>query len=216
MNMNLPRFSFADVKNIYCVGRNFGLHAKELGNEVPEQPLIFTKPTHALSEATGTLSFPKSLHPIHHEVEIVLWIGDTYDSGKPLEQLIAGFAVGIDFTARDLQSDLKAKGHPWVLAKGFPNSAVLAPFQVIQTTEELQHISFGLRKNGQLVQHGTPREMVFDFATIIHYIGTHLGLGPGDLIFTGTPAGVGPVQDQDVLELLLNGTVQGTCTVHMI
>ncbi|UOF89938.1 fumarylacetoacetate hydrolase family protein [Fodinisporobacter ferrooxydans] len=207
--------SFSNVKNIYCVGRNFGLHAKELGNAIPEQPMIFTKPTHAIAQADGTIPFFKTLGEIHHEVEIVLWVCRTYQPGMRLQELVNAFTIGIDFTARDIQSVLKAKGHPWVLSKGFPNSAVLAPFRPVDDATSLQSVSFGLRKNGVVVQHGTPAEMIFDFQTILDYIGTNLGLSEGDIIFTGTPAGVGPIADQEVLELLLNEEGIGKCQVSL-
>jgi fumarylpyruvate hydrolase len=215
VHMMVQQFRSESVKNIFCVGRNFGLHAKELGNEIPDQPMIFSKPTHAIVDAKGTISFPESLGEIHHEVEIVLWIDDTYEPGKKVEDLVGGYTIGIDFTARDVQSVLKKKGHPWDLAKGFRNSAVLAPFFACSDSKELQNIQFGIKKNNEIVQSGEPSEMIFDFQMIIDYIGTHFGLGKGDIIFTGTPAGVGPIRNGDTIQLVLNQEVVGVFKVSL-
>lgn len=186
------------VKNIYCVGRNYILHAKELNNAVPTSPFLFTKPTHALVKGQGqTISMPQDQGSIHYEVELVLHIGKKFEEGKKAEELIDKIAVGIDFTLRDVQGELKEKGLPWLLAKGFPNSAVLSqwlPFEGLETTASHD---FTLEKNGEEVQRGNIKEMIFDIPTIIEFCGKHLGLGEGDIIFTGTPAGVGPIVNGD-------------------
>ncbi len=186
------------IKNIYCVGRNYVLHAKELNNAVPTSPFLFTKPTHALVEGQGQrISIPQDQGSIHYEVELVIHIGKRYEEGKKAEELIDKIAVGIDFTLRDVQGKLKEKGLPWLLAKGFPNSAVLSqwlPFEGLDITADHD---FALEKNGLEVQRGNTKEMIFDIPTIIEFCGKHLGLAEGDIIFTGTPVGVGPVVNGD-------------------
>ncbi|UVI29590.1 fumarylacetoacetate hydrolase family protein [Paenibacillus spongiae] len=191
------------IRNIYCVGRNYALHAKELGNDVPEQPMIFSKPTHALHPAEGILRLPGGVGEIHHELELVVRIGAPYEAGRPLGQLIDGIALGIDWTARDVQSALKEKRHPWLLAKGFKGSAVLSEFIPYEGDSRFSELQFSLTKNGATVQAGSPAEMIFSIQALVDYIGLHFGLDAGDIIYTGTPAGVGAVQDGDVIEMKL-------------
>ncbi|MBM7568406.1 fumarylacetoacetate hydrolase family protein [Paenibacillus sacheonensis] len=192
-----------EIRNIYCVGRNYALHAKELGNDVPEEPMIFSKPTHALHPASGKLALPGSIGEIHYELEIVARIGKTYKAGMTVDELVDGIALGIDLTARDVQSQLKEKRHPWLLAKGFVGSAVLGPFQPFGGEAAFGEIVFSLLKNDETVQSGSPRDMIFSLQQLIDFIGTRMGLGAGDIIYTGTPAGVGPLADGDALELKL-------------
>ncbi|MCQ6561077.1 fumarylacetoacetate hydrolase family protein [Paenibacillus mendelii] len=195
--------AFDSIRNIYCVGRNYALHAKELGNAVPEQPMIFSKPTHALHPAAGTLRLPGGVGEIHHEIELVVRIGAPYEADKPLEQLIDGVALGIDWTARDVQSALKEKRHPWLLAKGFKGSAVLSDFIPYEEGSRFSELQFSLLKNGETIQSGSPAEMIFSVQTLVDYIGANFGLDAGDIIYTGTPAGVGAVQDGDLIEMKL-------------
>ena len=133
--------AFEQIRNIYCVGRNYALHAKELGNDVPEQPMIFSKPTHALHPAKGKLQLPGGIGEIHHELELVVRIAAPYEQGKPLTELIDGVALGIDWTARDVQNELKEKRHPWLLAKGFKGSAVLSDFAAFKGAESFEQPS---------------------------------------------------------------------------
>jgi len=195
------------IRNIYCVGRNYAQHAKELGNDVPEEPMIFSKPTHALHPAEGTLRLPGSIGEIHYETELVVHIASAYEQGKPLDQIIDGIALGIDWTARDVQTTLKEKRHPWLLAKGFRHSAVLGPFLPFHSLSEFEQLHFSLLKNGQLVQSGSPQQMIFPLEQLLVYIDQKFGLGKGDIIYTGTPAGVGAVQTGDQLELRLSRPV---------
>lgn len=204
------------IQNIYCVGRNYRLHAQELGNDVPTSPMIFSKPTHAVVEANGqTISLPSNSGEIHYEAELVLHIGKSYQKGRLAEELIEQVSLGIDFTLRDVQSKLKAKGHPWLLAKGFPNSAVLTSRRAYPGIVALQEIDFCLLKNGERVQQGNIQEMIFDFQTIIDFIGTNFGLGAGDVIYTGTPAGVGKVENGDHLQLVWGKEEWGSFIVEM-
>ncbi|CAG7625427.1 putative protein YcgM [Paenibacillus solanacearum] len=186
------------IRNIYCVGRNYGLHAAELGNDVPEEPMIFTKPTHALAAIDGgEIALPDSRGEVHFEAELVLRIGRDYEPGLTVNELVDGMALGIDFTLRDVQSVLKKKGHPWLPAKGFRNSAALTPFHSFPGFEEVKQVEYTLVKNGMEVQRGNLNDMIFDFQTVIDYIARHYGLGAGDIIYTGTPAGVAAVKDGD-------------------
>ncbi|GGN91516.1 fumarylacetoacetate hydrolase family protein [Saccharibacillus kuerlensis] len=202
------------VTNVYCVGRNYKKHAEELGNDVPSEPMIFLKPSHAVCAMNdGTVNLPQNSGEIHYEAELVLHIGRAYEPGIKVEDIVGSVALGIDFTLRDVQSKIKAKGHPWTAAKGFRNSAPLTQESKFPGFEALNEGWFSLRKNGETVQRGNIRNMIFDLQTLVDYIGEHYGLGEGDLIYTGTPEGVGPTQAGDVLELYWNEEKWGGCTV---
>lgn len=186
---------------IFCVGRNYGAHARELGNAVPEEPVIFTKPDTAILRNGDPFYLPDFSNDIHHEVELVVRIKK---NGKSIPEKFAAsyydeIGLGIDFTARDLQSTLKSKGLPWDLAKGFDGSAPLGQFIPVADLDK-DNIRFGLKKNGSWVQEGSSNQMLFSIDAIIHFISRYFTLRTGDLIFTGTPSGVGPVQPGDVLE----------------
>jgi 2-keto-4-pentenoate hydratase/2-oxohepta-3-ene-1,7-dioic acid hydratase in catechol pathway len=195
--------SFEHIRNIYCVGRNYALHAKELGNEIPDEPMIFSKPTHSLHPADGKLQLPGGAGEIHYEIEVVIRIASTYKQGARVEHCVDGIALGIDWTLRDLQTKLKEKRHPWLIAKGFTGSAVVTDFQPFTGIDSFERTEFSLIKNGQIVQAGSPKDMIFSIQQLIDFIGPRLGLGEGDIIFTGTPAGVGAIADGDSLELKL-------------
>jgi fumarylpyruvate hydrolase len=204
------------IKNIYCVGRNYALHAKELNNEVPTSPFLFSKPTHALATAAGQdIVLPGDRGTVHFETELVIRIKRPYEKGIKVDDLVDGMALGIDFTLRDVQSELKKKGHPWLLAKGFPNSAVLTQFIDFKGVDELKKVDFILRKNGQQVQRGNIQNMIFDLQTIVDFSALHFGLSEGDIIFTGTPEGVGQVVDGDHMSLLWGDEILGDCTIRL-
>ncbi|GEB32252.1 MULTISPECIES: fumarylacetoacetate hydrolase family protein [Brevibacillus] len=204
------------IRNIYCVGRNYRLHAAELGNDVPKKPMIFAKPTHALAMTNGQeIALPGTRGELHYEAEIVVHIARPYEPGCALEQVIDKVALGIDFTLRDVQSELKSAGHPWLLAKGFKNSAILTPFQPFSGLSALQQADFSLHKNGEQVQRGNISDVIFDLETILAYVEEHFGLGAGDIIYTGTPAGVGPVADGDVLTLKWGDEERGQFTARL-
>lgn len=204
------------INNIYCVGRNYAAHAKELQNEVPASPMLFSKPTHALVKGDGQgVLFPSDRGSIHYETEIVIRICRPYEQGIKAEEIVDSMAIGIDFTLRDVQSELKTKGHPWLLAKGFPNSALVSNFIPFPGVEEMKKIDFSLVKNGEKVQQGNIKNMIFDFQTIIEFTAQNFGLGEGDLIYTGTPEGVGHVNDNDHLTLLWGGSVLGECFIKL-
>ncbi|MBA2943866.1 fumarylacetoacetate hydrolase family protein [Paenibacillus sp. CGMCC 1.16610] len=205
-----------DIRNIYCVGRNYRAHAAELGNDVPDQPMIFTKPTHALADMSGgELKLPGDQGEIHFEAELVLHIAKPYHEGIQVDEIVDKYALGIDFTLRDVQSVIKKKGQPWLPAKGFLKSAPLTEFRPFPGASKLTEENFQLRQNGQVVQNGNISNMIFDLQTIIDYIAKHYGLGVGDIIYTGTPEGVGPVNNGDLLELTWGEEVFGAVTIHV-
>jgi acylpyruvate hydrolase len=200
---------------ILCVGRNYGEHAKELGNSVPENPVIFCKPDTALIKDNGPFYLPDFSNDVHHEVELVIKISK---SGKRIsEQFARGYfeevGLGIDFTARDLQTQLKSKGLPWELAKGFDGSAPIGKFVKLDSVNHPSDISFSLKKNGTVVQQGSNAQMIFSFEKIVAFVSQYFTLKVGDLIYTGTPAGVGAVKAGDRLEGFIGNELMLTCEV---
>ena len=193
---------------IICIGRNYRAHAAELGNAVPEEPIIFLKPTTACLYPGQPIKLKPFLGDIHHEVELVVMV-DSYAKDVPERMalgLVASFTLGLDLTARALQNELKAKGLPWERAKAFDGSAVLGEVELPMTAStDLQRLSIELKKNGVLVQQGLTSDMLFTVAQQIAYVSRFITLEPGDLFFTGPPAGVGPIAEGDVLEGFLNG-----------
>lgn len=186
------------TRNIYCVGRNYVEHVKELHNKIPDKPMLFSKPTHSLVMAEGqSIRLPGESGEVHFEAELVLHIGQAYEKGISVDELVDLMTIGIDFTLRDVQNELKRKGHPWLLAKGFLNSAVIGPFFSFPGEEACKQIDFSLSRNDRLVQQGNIKNLIFDLQTLIDYTAEHFGLGQGDLIFTGTPEGVGPALNGD-------------------
>lgn len=186
---------------IICIGRNYAAHIEELKNEKPGKPVVFLKPDTALLKAGAPFFYPDFSENIHHEVELVLKISK---EGKYIQPQFAHryfeeIGLGIDFTARDLQDQCKAKGLPWEIAKAFNGSAPIGDFKPVSAFADLKDIDFHLEINGELRQKGNTSMMLFDFATIISYVSQFFTMKKGDLIYTGTPAGVGPVQVGDRL-----------------
>ena len=189
---------------IICIGRNYAEHAKELGNEIPESPVIFMKPDTAVLKKGSDFYIPEFSDDVHYELELVLKISK---GGKYIQQENAGkyydeIGLGIDFTARDLQSQLKSKGLPWELAKAFDGSAVVSDFYKKEDFD-MRNINFSLMKNKQEVQNGNTSMMIFSPEKIIAFVSQYFTLRVGDLIFTGTPKGVGKVSENDILESFL-------------
>ena len=187
---------------IICIGRNYAKHAKELGNSVPTEPVYFMKPDSALLPKKTPFFYPNFTKDLHYEVELVIKICKL---GKNISEKFAEtyyneIGLGIDFTARDIQLECKAKGLPWEKAKAFDYSAPISR-ELIQKSEfkNLNDITFSLEKNGELVQKGNSSDMLFGFDHLISYLSQFMTLKIGDLIFTGTPAGVGPVKIGDQL-----------------
>jgi 2-keto-4-pentenoate hydratase/2-oxohepta-3-ene-1,7-dioic acid hydratase in catechol pathway len=187
---------------IFCVGRNYSAHAKELGNEIPDEPVIFMKPKSALLQSHTPFYYPEFTNELHYECELVLRISK---NGKYIQDKYAGkyydaITAGIDFTARDIQNELKEKGLPWEKAKAWDNSAVIGKWIPLPNFKNKNDINFCLYKNKELVQQANSANMINNFDTIIAYISNYFSINIGDLIFTGTPAGVGEVVVGDELE----------------
>ena len=192
---------------IICIGRNYLAHVKELDNALPTEPMFFMKPETALLAPGESFPYPDFSKEIHYETELVLRIcksGKAIDEKKASEYYDA-ITVGIDFTARDLQSQCKAKGHPWEIAKAFDYSAPIGEFKKISELRNPDDIAFGMKLNGEWVQQGHSRDMIFSFDKIIAHVSRFVTLKEGDIIFTGTPQGVGEVHVGDRLELFLEG-----------
>lgn len=190
---------------IICIGRNYSEHAKELNNDVPAEPVIFLKPDTAVLRGSD-FYLPEFSQEIHYETELVLKIskGGKYilreNASKHFEEITLGF----DFTARDIQDQLKKKGLPWELAKAFDGSAAVGKF-ITKQGKNLHNLSFTMEKNGVVAQSGCSQEMIFSFDEIISYASKFFTLRTGDLIFTGTPAGIGKLEEGDFLSAKLEG-----------
>lgn len=201
---------------IICIGRNYSDHAKELNNEVPAEPVVFIKPDSAVLRNNAPFYIPDFSKQIHYECEIIVKIRKI---GKSIPVQFASeyyeeIGLGIDFTARDLQDELKAKGLPWEKAKGFDFSAVIGNFFSKQEVIRNDEIEFELLKNNITVQHGNSKLMLFSIDEIIAYVSQYFTLKIGDLIFTGTPKGVGPVSSGDLLEGYLSGKKAFECKIN--
>ncbi len=185
--------------NIYCVGRNYVEHAKELQNEVPSEPVIFLKaPSSLRLLAKGPLAFAEE--SFHHEVEIVLLIGKDLALGSSAGlDAIASISLGLDLTRRGVQDQLKKKSLPWTIAKSFAGAALLQPFRRLQSVPEA--IDFSLAVNGETKQRGHTEQMIFSFVKVLDYLLLHQPLYAGDIVYTGTPSGVGPLKKGDRLHI---------------
>jgi len=192
---------------IICIGRNYVAHARELNNDVPTKPVFFLKPDSALVIDNRPFFYPDFSTNVHHELEVVIRIDRL---GRSIEEKFAGryfseIGLGVDFTARDLQDEQKQKGLPWEIAKGFDYSAPVSGFFPVSRYKDIHNLSFHLDLNGKTVQEGSTSLMIFSFEKIIAYVSRFMTLKTGDLIYTGTPAGVGPVAVNDRLEAYLEG-----------
>jgi len=197
----------APVANIFCIGRNYTEHIRELGNTPAEAPVVFFKPTSALLLSPGSIRLPAFSHDVHYETELVVRIAhdaSDIDEAKALD-LIDSYALGLDLTARDLQTQAKQQGFPWATAKGFRGSACLSAFRPARDLPDPTRIRFSMHCNGELRQQGDTAQMIYPIATQIAYLSQVFGLSAGDLIYTGTPAGVGPLKGGDQLILAFAG-----------
>jgi 2-keto-4-pentenoate hydratase/2-oxohepta-3-ene-1,7-dioic acid hydratase in catechol pathway len=200
---------------IICIGRNYAEHARELNNAIPEEPIIFMKPKTALLTDGKPLFYPDFTNDLQYEGELVLRIGK---NGKYIQEKFArryynGITVGIDFTARDVQKKLKEKGLPWEIAKGFDGSAAVGNFINLDEKQSINDFRFELKLNGETRQIGDPNQMIFSPEKIIAYVSQFFMLNIGDLIFTGTPSGVGGLTVTDELLGYLNGQEVLQCTI---
>jgi 2-keto-4-pentenoate hydratase/2-oxohepta-3-ene-1,7-dioic acid hydratase in catechol pathway len=190
---------------IICIGRNYAEHAKEMNSDVPTEPVFFMKPDTSILKNGSDFYYPDFTKDLHHECELVIKIDK---NGKNIAEKFAdkyysSMSLGIDFTARDLQAECKSKGLPWEKAKSFEHSAPISTDWV--SADNLIEAKFSLKKNGELVQSGAVTDMIFNINQIISYVSRYMTLKTGDLIYTGTPSGVGPVVIGDKLEGFLNG-----------
>lgn len=190
---------------IICIGRNYSQHAKELNNEVPEKPVVFLKPETALIIKNAPFYYPDFTHEVHHEVELVVKISKP---GKHIKKKFAHtyyneIGIGIDFTARDIQNECKQKGLPWEIAKAFDGSSPIGTFIQKRNIPDIQNLSFHLNVNGITIQKGNSGDMIFAIDEIIEYASSFFTFKKGDLIYTGTPHGVGPVKIGDTLEAFI-------------
>lgn len=204
-----------DIGNIFCIGRNFAAHTAELGNRVEKEPLVFFKPTSALSLETQAIVLPAYSKDVHHECEIVVLIGrggDNLTEERALEH-VAGYGIGLDLTARDIQTIEKEKGLPWSRSKCFRHSACVSGFVSADKVSDPQKLTFDLTVNGETRQRGEAGLMLFTIPRLISHLSTVYGLNAGDLIYTGTPAGVARLNAGDKLALDLHGLVKASFTI---
>lgn len=203
------------VGNIFCVAGNYLDHAKEMGSQIGADPTFFIKPTSALLPHGADLVLPAWSRDVHHEVELVVAIGRDAENISPAEALayVAGYAVGLDLTARDVQAEAKKAGRPWTLSKGFRGAAVLSSFVPAAAIPYPGDVAFSLTVNGEVRQVGHTAHLAFDVPHLIAWLSGRFGLQAGDLIYTGTPAGVGPLQSGDALRLQLGGLVDESLRV---
>ena len=187
---------------IICIGRNYIDHIKELSNQKPKNPVVFLKPDSAVIAKNQNFIIPSFSNEIHHEVELVIKINKV---GKHIDKSFSHkyydeIGLGIDFTARDIQNNLKEKGHPWEKSKAFDNSCMVGNFLKKEKLEDISKIEFSLKKNNEIVQSGCSNDMLWKIDELISYVSQYFTLKIGDLIFTGTPSGVSKVESGDILE----------------
>ncbi len=199
-----------------CVGRNYAAHAAELNNALPTEPVIFIKPSTAVLPPGAAFRLPEFSRDMHYEGELIFRIGRLAKdvSEAHARSVIDGVGVGIDWTARDLQNELKSKGLPWERSKAFDGSAVLSAFEPIDAFADLGDIHFTLSLNGELRQQGHSADMLYPVARVIAFVSRYFTLEPGDVLFTGTPVGVGAVKAGDRLEMSLEGRPMLSVTVQ--
>ena len=192
---------------IICIGRNYADHISELNNERPDEPVIFMKPDTAILPKKTPFTIPEFSKDVHHEVEVLVKICKVgkYISPKFAHKYYDEIGLGIDFTARDLQTKLKEKGLPWEKSKAFDHSAIIGDFLPKNNYSSLENINFELRKNSEIVQKGSTSMMLWNIDEIVSYVSQFFTLKKGDIIFTGTPKGVAAVNENDILEGFLEG-----------
>jgi 2-keto-4-pentenoate hydratase/2-oxohepta-3-ene-1,7-dioic acid hydratase in catechol pathway len=189
------------VSTIYCVGQNYVKHIEELKSINTGKPLIFSKPTTAIIEEGENIVYPEFSKEVHHEVEVAIYIYKKAKniSEKDVVDIIGGYAIALDLTCRDLQSEAKKNGGPWLISKGFDTSCPITPIYPFDNLENIKKENFYLKKNGIIVQKSNPSFMIFQIETLISFISRHFTLIPGDIILTGTCEGVGPIKKEYIL-----------------
>lgn len=204
------------VGKVLCVGRNYVDHARELGNPIPERPLVFLKPSTAVVTFEDGIALPPGGGECHFETEVAVLIGSALKNAEEGQVLpaVAGFGIGLDLTLRDLQNQLKEKSHPWELAKAFDASCPLTQFiPRDEMSYPEQALVFSLRINGETRQTGCSEDMIFPIPELIRFMSQSFTLLPGDIVLTGTPAGVGPLEDGDELVASLGGNFTASAQV---
>lgn len=202
-------------RKIVCVGRNYGAHAAELGNPVPEKPILFLKPTSSYLSEGKPIKIPKGCSSLHHEVELGIVIeraGSNIPEAAALDH-IGGYVLALDMTARDFQDEAKKKGQPWTLAKGFDTSCPVSGFIPRDKVPDPHNMQLWLKVNGATKQDGNTKDMIFTIPVLISYISQFFTLEPGDVILTGTPSGVGPTKTGDTIQCGLSDLVTMQFTV---
>lgn len=211
----VPRFTDGQefshaLGKIVCVGRNYADHAKELDNPIPSEPLLFIKPSTSAVPLDEPIDAPFSRGRVHYETELALLIGDTitHATASEAEQAVAGIGLALDLTLRDLQSSLKEKGHPWEIAKGFDGACPLSRFLPLTRVPNWSALAFSLDIDGERRQSGEGADMIFPVATLLAEMSRHFTLLPGDVVLTGTPAGVGELTKGAELHFTLTGGLE--------
>jgi acylpyruvate hydrolase len=194
---------YSNVARIFCIGRNYVEHVRELSNMVPTKPVVFIKPVTCLVKPGEHIHFPKHGKELHHEVEIVVKVGKEgrVRNEEEAPSFISAITIGLDLTLRDVQEELKKKGLPWEIAKAFDQSAPIGDFIPYDQTLDLKNISFGCRVNGIERQRGNSHYMIFSIERLLVELSQIWLLFPGDLVYTGTPSGVGPLKIGDTIEI---------------
>lgn len=208
----LPAKQQIRINNIFCVGKNYADHAKEMGGEVPKEPIIFLKPTSAVISNGMPIRIPAMSSNVHHEVELTVLIGK---QGKDIPvheamSYVAGYGVGLDMTMRDKQNEAKKGGNPWTISKGFDTSAALSSFVDVSTVPDPHNVEIILNVNGKERQHSNTKNMIFRIDVLIAFLSSIFTLEEGDIIYTGTPEGVAQVVSGDVL----NAEIPGIGTIQ--
>ncbi|HYW35452.1 MAG TPA: fumarylacetoacetate hydrolase family protein [Balneolaceae bacterium] len=203
---SIPGIPDLTIGSIYCIGRNYQKHAQEMQQKVPTEPIVFLKPASSLIRDGETIHLPPQSLEVHHEVELVIAIGRKghHIKKNDADIYIAGYGIGIDVTARDIQQRAKKHGHPWTVAKGFDTFAPISIFKRVHGDTNLNSLQLSLQVNGDLRQQDSTQNMIFGVEEIIMYLSTIFTLHPGDLIFTGTPEGVSEIKPGDKIETRLN------------
>ncbi|KAI8793712.1 acylpyruvase FAHD1, mitochondrial-like [Biomphalaria glabrata] len=196
-------------KKIVCVGRNYREHAAELGNPVPSKPILFLKPTSAYISEGQAIKIPQGCNDLNHEVELGVVIGSKAIQVAPEEALnyVGGYALGLDMTARDWQSEAKKQGHPWSLAKGFDTSCPVSAFIEKEKIPDPNNIDLWLKVNGETKQAGNTKDMIFSVEYLVSYASQYFTLEPGDLLLTGTPSGVSKLKPGDIIQAGLGNLI---------
>lgn len=193
------------INTIFCIGRNYIEHARELNNPIPKSPVVFIKPVTTIIYSGYTINLPIQSNDVHYETEVLVAIGKEGKNIPPEEALdyVEGYGIGIDVTARDIQSEAKAKSLPWAIAKGFDTFAPVSNFIPASKIKNPRDISFSMSMNGELKQQGNTSDMIFPINMLISRLSDFFTLNPGDVIFTGTPSGVGRLNPGDELHAVL-------------